>query len=399
MQHTYSNQSYFIIRFICLVLIFLSPVVTFSQNEAEPGNFHRFWPDNLYAVEFVNNDVGFIAGYSGTVLRTKDGGKNWDAFYIGRNELIRRLSFVNENTGWAVGHRGSIFHTSDAGQTWEVQKEIPGIYLRDIDFVDENNGWIVGHNTGIWHTSDGGHSWQQQNLLGFIGRDKPRLHGIYAKDANNAILVGEFGTIAHTENAGVTWLVSPNEYKTTWLAISGVGDRAYVVGLDGNIAQLSIATDEQREEIAAKLLKDAAKKEKKARAKAKRLKKEYIPSMVEQLPTSEIEYHIEKIESNTNEHLFDIAMSDNGEAIVAGKSTMLKVNGAIVSELKTEASFPLAYIWLGGVAITPNGTIWSPGIRGLVVSGSLKEMTYGPDFNLASSKNVKLVTNRWGDEK
>ncbi|MEO1924372.1 MAG: YCF48-related protein [Gammaproteobacteria bacterium] len=377
----------------------LSPVTSFSQNETEPGNFHRFWPDNLYAVEFVNDDVGFIAGYSGTVLRTRDGGENWDAFYIGRNELIRRLSFVNENTGWAVGHRGSIFHTKDAGQSWEIQKEISGVYLRDVDFIDENNGWVVGHDTSIWNTKDGGNTWLQQELLGFIGRDKPRLHGIYAKDANTAILVGEFGTIAHTENGGATWLVTPNKSKTTWLSITGSGESFYAVGLDGNIVRLSHATDEQREAIAEKLLKDAAKKEKRARAKAKRLKREYVPVKIEQLPESEIEYHVEKVDSNTSEHLFDIALADNGEAIVVGKSKVLKLIDSTVTELQTGADFPLAYIWLGGVAITPDGTIWSPGIRGLVVSGKLNEMTFGTAFNLAASKSVKLVSSRWGDEK
>jgi len=375
-----------------------SPVTSFSQNEAESGNFHRFWPDNLFAVEFVNDDIGFIAGYSGTVLRTQDGGKNWEAFYIGRDELVRRMSFVDENTGWAVGHRGSIFHTKDAGQTWEIQKELPGVYLRDVDFVDRNNGWVVGHDTGIWHTSDGGKNWQQQELLGFVGRDKPRLHGIYAKDKETAILVGEFGTVAHTENGGDTWLVTPNKYKTTWLSIAGRGDTAYVVGLDGNIARLDIATDEQREAIAAKLLKDAAKKEKRARAKAKRRKKEYIPPEVVHLPTSEIEYHVAKVDSNTTEHLFDITLSGNGDAIIVGKSTVMKLSGTTITKLSTDAELPLDYIWLGGVSVTKNGTIWAPGIRGLVVTGNANESTFRPAFNLATAKNVKLVSNRWGDK-
>eukprot|EP00657_Telonema_sp_P-1_P011465 TRINITY_DN6599_c0_g1_i1.p1 TRINITY_DN6599_c0_g1~~TRINITY_DN6599_c0_g1_i1.p1 ORF type:complete len:118 (+),score=15.64 TRINITY_DN6599_c0_g1_i1:117-470(+) len=73
-------------------------------------------------------------------------------------------------------------------------------YLRDIAFADKNNGWAVGHGSTIWHTADGGKIWTKQTLTGFEGRDLPRLHGVVAKDANNAILVGEFGTIAYTEN-------------------------------------------------------------------------------------------------------------------------------------------------------------------------------------------------------
>ena len=86
-----------------LVTVFGYLFGTTSASDDNTPEFHRFWPDNLFAVEFVTDNVGYIAGYSGTVLRTLDGGKNWDALYIGRNELIRRLSFIDDNTGWAVG--------------------------------------------------------------------------------------------------------------------------------------------------------------------------------------------------------------------------------------------------------------------------------------------------------
>ncbi len=387
----------FVMLFICLVLFSVSyPIASSAEKEVEPGNFFRFSPDNLFAVEFVNPKVGFIAGYSGTFLRTRDGGKNWEAFYIGRNELIRRLSFVDENTGWAVGHRGTIFHTEDAGQTWEIQKELTGIYIRDVDFFDHDNGWVVGHDGHIWNTIDGGSTWQQQYLLGFQGRDAPRLHGVYAKDARTAILVGEFGVVGHTENGGDTWLVTPIKSKTTWMSIKGSVDDIYVVGLDGNIIRLLIATEEQRAEVVQRLAKEAAKKEKRARAKAKRLKREYVKKEVKSLPVSEIDYHAEVVDANTKEHLLDVAITANGKAVVVGRSIVLKVDGSTATQLKTDPEFPLPYVWFGGVAVTSDGTIWAPGIRGLVVSGNLNDMTYEPVFNLATSANVKLISNRWG---
>ena len=363
------------------------------------SSFHRFWPDNLFAAEFVTDDTGYIAGYSGTFLRTRDGGQNWDALYIGRNELIRRISFVDENTGWAVGHRGSIFHTADGGESWAIQKELSGIYLRDVDFVDKNTGWVVGHNTSIWHTRDGGHSWQQQHLLGFEGRDPPRLHGVFAKDKENAILVGEFGVIGHTENGGEFWLVTPNKSSTTWLSVAGSNDVTYVVGLDGNMARLDIASEEERKIIAMDLEKQRARKEKRARAKAKRMRKEYIEKEKLDLPHSDIEYSVTIVESNTSENLFDVSMAATGEAIVVGKSTVLKISGSNISMFSVDEKLPLPYIWFGGVAVTPGGNIWAPGIRGLVAAGKLSDMTFAPAFNLAASDKVKLLSSRWDKEK
>ena len=359
------------------------------------AEFHRFWPDNLFAVEFVTDDVGYIAGYSGTILRTRDGGNKWDALYIGRNELIRRLSFVDENTGWAVGHRGSIFHTNDAGLTWSVQKELPGIYLRDVDFSDHDNGWAVGHDANIWNTNDGGDTWRQQHLLGYRGRDIPRLHGIYTIDQNTAILVGEFGVVAHTENGGKHWLITPVESKITWLAVDGADDMAYVVGLDGEILRLSIATEAQRKEIDRQAAAEAAKAEAKARARAKRRKQQYVKKETGNLPRSDMEYFSEPIASGSREHFFDVVVTSSNEAVAVGRSAMLKITGSTTVFLTPDNDFPLPFVWMGGVAVTSAGRIWAPGIRGLVVSGDLDNMTFGQAFNLALTGDVRLLTSRW----
>ena len=378
-----------------LVTVFGYLFGTTSASDDNTPEFHRFWPDNLFAVEFVTDNVGYIAGYSGTVLRTLDGGKNWDALYIGRNELIRRLSFIDDNTGWAVGHRGSIFHTGDAGMTWSVQKEIPGIYLRDVDFFNRDHGWVVGHDANIWKTSDGGKTWQQQNLLGYQGRDIPRLHGIYAKDADTAILVGEFGVLAHTENGGKFWLITPVKSKVTWLAVDGADDTAYVVGLDGEILRLSIATETQRKEIDRLAVTEAAKAEAKARARAKRRKQQYVKKETGFQPRSDIEYFTEAIDSGSREHFFDVTVTSSNEAVVVGRSAILKITDNMTSFLTPDNDFPLPFVWMGGVAVTSKGIIWAPGIRGLVVAGDLDEMTFDQAFNLATTDDVRQVSSRW----
>ncbi len=384
----------------CRHLAFLITVLgcfsgTTKADDNIAAEFHRFWPDNLFAVEFVTDNVGYIAGYSGTILRTQDGGNKWDALYIGRNELIRRLSFADEKTGWAVGHRGSIFHTDDAGLTWSVQKELPGIYLRDVDFSDHYNGWVVGHDANIWNTNDGGNTWRQQHLLGYRGRDIPRLHGIYTIDQDTAILVGEFGVVAHTENSGKHWLITPVESKITWLAVDGADDMAYVVGLDGEILRLSVATEAQRKEIDRQAAAEAAKAETKARARAKRRKQQYVKKETENLPRSDIEYFSEPIASGSMEHFFDVMVTSSNEAVVVGRSAMLKITGSTTTFLTPDNDFPLPFVWMGGVAVTSAGRIWAPGIRGLVAAGDLNKMTFGQAFNLANIGDVRLLTSRW----
>jgi len=366
-----------------------------ASTEEEPDSFHRFWPDNLFVADFVSEHTGFVAGQGGTVLRTTDGGKTWGALYVGKNELIRRADFVSEKEGWAVGHRGSIFHTSDAGNSWEVQYEVPDVYLRDVAFADKNHGWVVGHNATILHTSDGGASWQKQEMRGFIGRDLPRLHSVYVRDENTAVVVGEFGTVIHTENGGELWLVTPSEVGVTWLAVDGHGDSIYTVGADGTAAYLTLATDEQRAEIDRAVAEAAENAERKARKKAERRKKKYVPKVVEVLPRVDIEYMVNLVDTGTTEHLFDVAALPDGSALVVGRSTVSKLTENGTEPLTPAADVPLAYIWFGGVSVTPSGTFWAVGIRGLVVRGDTSTMQFAPAFNLGYSDNITLITNRW----
>lgn len=389
-----------VMRSLCFMLVALSISTTSLANAngtSSDGKFHRFWPDNLYAVEFVNDKLGFVAGYSGSLFKTEDAGETWSAIYMGVSELVRQMSFVDEKNGWAVGHRGSILHTADGGLSWDVQLTDEGVYLRDISFADVNNGWAVGHGATIWHTQNGGKNWEKQTMLGFEGRDLPRLHSIVAKDANTAILVGEFGVVAHTENSGKHWLVSYNKGKGTLLSITNRGSGAIAVGLDGGVYQLDVATDEQREEVKQIRAEKLAKIEAKARKKAKRKKREYIPKVVEVLPESDIDYAITKIDSGIKEHLYDITEAGNGDAIAVGVSTVIKISGASITDLTPPSSFPLPYVWIGGVDVTPSGTLWAAGIRGMILKGNVAEMKYDKQVNIAEPGKVKLISNRWGE--
>ena len=399
-------------------LAFLVTGIATAENgtSGDQNQFHRFWPDNLYAVEFVSDEVGFIAGYSGSVFKTEDGGETWGAIYIGANELIRHLSFVDDTNGWAVGHRGSIFHTADGGLTWETQLQDKGNYLRDIAFADKNNGWAVGHGSTIWHTADGGKNWTKQTLTGFEGRDLPRLHGVVAKDANNAILVGEFGTIAYTENGGELWLVVYNANSGTLLSIANQGAGAIAVGLDGGVYAITVETEAQKAFIKEIRANKLAKEEEQARKKAKRRGKEYVPKEVVELPETEIGYFVTQIDSGISNHLYDVSSTTSGQAIAVGASMVLKISKSeavstiaqevqevqdptfSITNLTPAETFPLPFVWIGGVDVTESGDIWAAGLRGMIVKGGLESMTFGEKLNIAASENVKLISSRWGDK-
>ena len=129
---------------------------------------------DLKAVFFVNGEVGWVSGNAGTILRTVDAGKTWEAQLGGDPEnkapRIGTLYFLDEHRGWAVqGEAGATFkmlHTRD-GENWEEIGSIPYgasemvFTSPQTGFVDANPGMAVSGSAYIYRTTDGGRTWKQ----------------------------------------------------------------------------------------------------------------------------------------------------------------------------------------------------------------------------------------------
>ena len=117
-------------------------------------------------VEFVEDQTGFMFGArydppgaskSGksvqTVLKTSNGGKNWDEYIISRWEwgqspyVIYSADFMDIEIGWAIGYgdRGSaVYETTDGGETWQLIREYPEIELTAIYATNSEQVLVAG---------------------------------------------------------------------------------------------------------------------------------------------------------------------------------------------------------------------------------------------------------------
>ena len=163
---------------------------------------------NLMGIQMISETNGFIAGSENTILKTTDGGETW----VGSSERARvgetrnnleNIWFVSPTTGWVIGSFGTLLHTMDGGENWN--KRDPGFdnNLFGIYFLDENTGWICGQEGLILHTTDGGATWNQQKAESFDD-----LHDIIFVDAMVGWAVGGYNSILHTTDGGKTWTVS-----------------------------------------------------------------------------------------------------------------------------------------------------------------------------------------------
>jgi len=165
----------------------------------------------LTDVCFVDQNTGWISGWTGTILHTDDGGANWVDQDAPPTNAYFSVYFTDDLNGWACGYAGRIIHTSDGGQTWEIQTSTTNDDLYSIYFVDNMNGWAVGGSYGsfpsyidtrkIIYTNDGGSTWTLQ----YGETYKQPLKKITFVDQDHGFCTGDDGILMSTNDAGDNW--------------------------------------------------------------------------------------------------------------------------------------------------------------------------------------------------
>jgi len=68
-------------------------------------------------VYFIDADIGWVVGGSGTILKSSDGGANWIPQTSGTSNALNSVHFIDANKGWTVGSNGTILKTTNGGES------------------------------------------------------------------------------------------------------------------------------------------------------------------------------------------------------------------------------------------------------------------------------------------
>jgi photosystem II stability/assembly factor-like uncharacterized protein len=124
---------------------------------------------------------------------------------------LRGISAVSSKVAWASGAKGTVLRTVDGGENWEtlVIAGSDSLDFRDIQAFDQNTAFVLsigpGDQSRIYKTSDGGKIWQRQ----FTNSDPKAFYDCFAFwDSTHGIAVsdsedGKFPLIATSD--GMTW--------------------------------------------------------------------------------------------------------------------------------------------------------------------------------------------------
>jgi len=146
----------------------------------------------LQAVCYSDSNTVHAVGF-GQILRSTDQGVNWVPQDI-RGDFFQDVCFPSAQVGYVVGRAGTILKTTNGGQDWETISNGDQLLrsnpaFRAVHFLDEQRGYVAGENGLLWKTENGGQDWIEYE-------DAPDIDFLdIAITSDNGFVVGEFATI------------------------------------------------------------------------------------------------------------------------------------------------------------------------------------------------------------
>ena len=134
------------------------------------ATWQQQWDPGVYVLRAVAaldaQTAIYVGGDNGTgslERRTTDGGLTWHALNVPIPAFFFDVFFLNNQIGWMVGGDGDIVKTTDGGNTWVVQPNPAQYTLTTVHFSDPNNGWAGGYYGTLLRTTNGGATWTAQD--------------------------------------------------------------------------------------------------------------------------------------------------------------------------------------------------------------------------------------------
>ncbi len=176
----------------------------------------NYTAQRFMSIWIIHPDTALICGNYGKILKTVNGGNNWNLLYADTTLQFWSLFFVNHTTGFVSGSYGTIMRTTNKGDNWTIlttgfQNALDGMW-----FVNENTGYVGGSNI-ILKTTNGGQNWV--NKVGSFISGFETAQAVYFSDANTGYYCTNTSTtrIVKTTDGGDTWnLINTTSAGAAW---------------------------------------------------------------------------------------------------------------------------------------------------------------------------------------
>jgi photosystem II stability/assembly factor-like uncharacterized protein len=214
-------------------------------------------------------------GERGHVLLSDDQGSTWRQAKVPTRATLTGVWFHDAKLGWAVGHDEVVVRTEDGGENWQLQHSAPENLwpLLDVWFRDADYGIAVGAYGKYLESRDGGRTWTERPFepaappagtakatpsastddedededeyaaedgasLTELSSETSGLHlnAIVPIDGTSLLMVGEAGALYRSDDAGETWRQLASPYDGSFFGgLALTRDSLLAFGLRGNL--------------------------------------------------------------------------------------------------------------------------------------------------------------------
>ncbi len=165
---------------------------------------------NLKSVFFINEMTGYIAGWNGTILKTEDGGGNWEIQTSGTDDYLRTIHFIDNQLGFAGGNQ-SFLKTTNGGLNWFPILNNYDTRITQIFSTDNNTVYAVGfegNNDAVYKSTDLGNNW---NII--YNSSFQNLNCVFFLDSETGFVGGQYWRKIHkTTDGGTSWTLLDSAY-------------------------------------------------------------------------------------------------------------------------------------------------------------------------------------------
>jgi photosystem II stability/assembly factor-like uncharacterized protein len=231
--------------------ILAAPVLGAPQDEEpEVSLLKPLAPRSLLLDGAAAGGMMMAVGERGHVLVSRDQGATWDQVEVPTRSTLTGVHLHDEQLGWVVGHDAVILRTRDGGANWErlywaPEQERP---LFDVWFRDAENGFAIGAYGFFLATSDGGDSWVERPIVdpadieeevdpyAFTSAADLHLNQIARSDSGRLYVAAEAGGAFRSDDGGESWVTLEPPYEGSFFgSLPLAGDSVLLFGLRGNL--------------------------------------------------------------------------------------------------------------------------------------------------------------------
>jgi photosystem II stability/assembly factor-like uncharacterized protein len=194
--------------------------------------------ERLLNVAMADSGLAMVVGGFGTLLRSNDFGRSWEALWPPWEEFIEDpgyephlydVAIMPDGRILLAGEFGLILVSKDGGDTWE-RRNASDESIFGMTLLGNGQGLAVGQNGYMVRTLDGGENWTRVEV-----RSDANLLDVWLSESGNAVAVG-IRALLYSSDGGQNWMPSSSPAMTrswyTTLASSTVnaaGDGADAV--------------------------------------------------------------------------------------------------------------------------------------------------------------------------